>query len=411
MAGSPLLRPPVSEQDNRGSVYCDFEPQGSIAQAIRVLHIYKSWSPDRYGGVERIITTLGAGGRAYGIESRVAYLGPGQRVKLVHHHGVAGYRFPLGLEVASTGMSLAFLLAYRRLTAWADILHFHFPWPYGDLIHCLSGVGKPFLITYHLDITKQRVLNILYAPLRSSFFKRAARVIATSQNYMNSSPVLRRFTDRTRVIPLGIEDEAQGAGIPLRQAYWRHRLGGAFVLFIGVLRYYKGLHVLLDAAPSIRHHIVIAGTGPCEQALKRQAKILGLTNVSFLGEIDQLDKDALYRLSTVFVFPSHLRSEAFGLSLVEAAMYGKPLVSCEIGTGTSFVNVHERTGLVVEPGNPQALSTAVNRLLVDRRERERFGRHARKRYQEQFIAERMVADYAREYRAVLMEKLTWKPSH
>lgn len=407
MPASQTLRKTV---DSRGLPEARFELHGAVAPTIRVLHIYKSWSPNTYGGVERVITMLGAGGRAYGIESRVAYLAPGRQVKLVHHHGVAAYRFPLELEVASTGLSLAFLLAYRRLAAWADVLHFHFPWPYADLVHRLSGVTKPFLVTYHLDITRQRILRMLYTPLRSWFLGRASRVIATSHNYLMSSPVLRSLP-RTRVIPLGVEDEAQGAGIPLRQAYWRHRLAGDFVLFVGVLRYYKGLHLLLDAASSIRSHIVIAGTGPCEQALKRQAHTLGLTNVSFLGEIDQVDKDALYRLSAVFVFPSHLRSEAFGLSLVEAAMYGKPLVSCEIGTGTTFVNVDELTGLVVEPGNPHALSSAVNRLLADRRERELFGRNARKRYLDQFIAERMVADYAREYRAVLMEQDVWKASH
>lgn len=409
MTASHTLR---RTMDRQGRELADlrFEPHGAAGPPIRVLHMYKSWSPDTYGGVERVITMLGAGGRAYGIESRVAYLAPGRHVKLVHHHGVAAYRFPLQLEVASTGLSLAFLFAYRRLAAWADVLHFHFPWPYGDLVHRLSGVTKPFLVTYHLDITRQRILKLLYTPLRSWFLGRAARVIATSHKYLMSSPVLRKLA-RTRVIPLGVEDQAQGAGIPLRQAYWRHRLPGDFVLFVGVLRYYKGLHLLLDAASSIRGHIVIAGTGPCEQTLKRQALTLGLTNVSFLGEIGQVDKDALYRLSAVFVFPSHLRSEAFGLSLVEAAMYGKPLVSCEIGTGTTFVNVDELTGLVVEPGNPYALSAAVNRLLADRRERELFGRNARKRYLDQFIAERMVADYAREYRAVLMEQDAWKASH
>jgi O-antigen biosynthesis rhamnosyltransferase len=409
MPVSQTLRHAAYERDS-GSADLRGTPHDAVGPAIRVLHLYKSWSPDTYGGVERVITTLSAGGRAFGIESRVAYLAPGRQVKLVHHHGVAAYRFPLEFEVASTGLSLAFLLSYRRLAAWADVLHFHFPWPYGDLVHRLSGVTKPFLVTYHLDITRQRVLKWFYAPLRSWFFGQASRVIATSQNYLMSSPVLKRLP-RTRIIPLGIEDEAQGAGIPLRQAYWRHRLGAGFVLFVGVLRYYKGLHLLLAAASSIHSRIVIAGTGPCEQALKRQAQTLGLTNVSFLGEIDQLDKDTLYRLSAVFVFPSHLRSEAFGLSLVEAAMYGKPLVSCEIGTGTTFVNVHELTGLVVEPGHPEALSSAVNRLLNDRRERDTFGRNARNRYLDQFTAERMVADYAGEYRAVLMEQPAWKPSH
>src|SRR5688572_33303088 len=115
MPSSQTLRKTV---DSRGLPEARFEPRRAVEPTIRVLHIYKSWSPDTYGGVERVITMLGAGGRAYGIESRVAYLAPGRQVKLVPHHGVAAYRFPLELEVASTGLSLSFLLAYRRLAAW-----------------------------------------------------------------------------------------------------------------------------------------------------------------------------------------------------------------------------------------------------------------------------------------------------
>jgi rhamnosyl/mannosyltransferase len=210
------------------------------------------------------------------------------------------------------------------------------------------------------------------------------------------------------VIPLGIEDAARGTAHPARTAYWRDRFGKGFVLFVGVLRYYKGLHVLLEAATAIEARIVIVGSGPCEQDLKRQARAARLRQVSFVGAVDDLDKHALYRLSGVFVFPSHIRSEAFGLALLEAAMYGKPSVSCELGTGSSFVNRHGETGLVVPPANPHELRAAVNRLLANRQEREAFGRNARKRYLEHFTADAMVARYAQEYREIAGEHATWK---
>ena len=375
---------------------------------IRVLHIYKSWSPETFGGVEQFISTLSIGGSAHGIESRVAYLGPGGRVSAVRHQGIAAYRFPRQWEIASTGLSLPFLFAYRRLAAWADIVHFHFPWPYADLVHQMSAVSTPFLVTYHLDITRQRALEKFYAPLRAWFLRRAKRIIATSENYLRSSPVLHALRPSATVIPLGVEDVAQRTAHPARMAYWRHRLGRGFVLFVGVLRYYKGLHVLLEAASDIEARIVIAGSGPCEQALKRQARALNLRHVTFVGEVDPLDKDALYRLSSIFVFPSHVRSEAFGLALIEASMYGKPSVSCELGTGTSFINQHEETGLVVPPGNAKGLSAAVDRLLSNRQEREIFGKNARKRYLEHFTADAMIARYAQQYHEIAEEYVTWK---
>jgi rhamnosyl/mannosyltransferase len=370
--------------------------------------VYKSWSPDTFGGVEQFIATLAVGGWGHGIESRVAYLAPAKRVAAIRHKGIAAYRFPLQWEIASTGLSLPFLFGYRRLAAWADLLHFHFPWPYADLVHRVSGVSKPFLVTYHLDIVRQRALAKLYAPLRASFLRRAVKVIATSDNYAQSSSVLRAAVPKPTVIPLGIEDAARGTAHPARTAYWRHRFGKGFVLFVGVLRYYKGLNVLLEAAATIEARIVIVGSGPCEPALKRQALDAKLRRVSFVGAVDEPDKDALFRLSAVFVFPSHIRSEAFGLALLEAAMYGKPSVSCELGTGSSFVNRHEETGLVVPPGRPDELSAAVNRLLANRQEREAFGRNARKRYLQHFTADAMVARYAQEYQQIAGEHATWK---
>jgi rhamnosyl/mannosyltransferase len=74
------------------------------------------------------------------------------------------------------------------------------------------------------------------------------------------------------------------------------------------------------------------------------------------------------------------------------------MVSCEIGTGTSFVNRHGETGLVVPPRDPAALSDAVNRLLADRWERDAFGRNARQRYVDRFTADAMSAAYTTVYR-------------
>jgi glycosyltransferase involved in cell wall biosynthesis len=64
-------------------------------------------------------------------------------------------------------------------------------------------------------------------------------------------------------------------------------------------------------------------------------------------------------------FPSHLRSEAFGISLLEGAMYGKPMISSEIGTGTTYINIDQQTGLVVPPSDPQALREAMRTLWDD----------------------------------------------
>jgi rhamnosyl/mannosyltransferase len=139
--------------------------------------------------------------------------------------------------------------------------------------------------------------------------------------------------------------------------------------------------------------VVIVGAGPEEQALKEHAQRLGLTHVHFIGAVDEDDKAALLELSYAMVFPSHLRSEAFGISLLEGAMYGKPMISSEIGTGTTYINIDNETGLVVPPDDPAALGAAMRTLWENQEQAAEMGRRAEARYWELFTAETMAKNY------------------
>jgi rhamnosyl/mannosyltransferase len=178
----------------------------------------------------------------------------------------------------------------------------------------------------------------------------------------------------------------------LQQA-WRARFGAKFFLFVGVIRYYKGLHILLEAVRASDYPIVIVGAGPVERELKEQATQLGLRNVHFLGHLPDEDKVALLSLCTAVVFPSHLRSEAFGISLLEGAMFGKPMISSEIGTGTSYINIAGETGLVVPPNDPQALHQAMRELWEHPEQAAQMGARAEERYLKYFTAATMARSY------------------
>ncbi|RFQ09943.1 glycosyltransferase, partial [Pseudomonas sp. ATCC 13867] len=108
------------------------------------------------------------------------------------------------------------------------------------------------------------------------------------------------------------------------------------------------------------------------------------SHVRFVGRVSEEDKVALLQLSRAIVFPSHLRSEAFGISLLEGAMYGKPMISSEIGTGTSFINAHGLTGLVVPPSDPQAFRQAMRWCWENPEAAAEMGRQAEVRYRELF---------------------------
>ena len=107
------------------------------------------------------------------------------------------------------------------------------------------------------------------------------------------------------------------------------------------------------------------------------------------------------KAADVFVLPSHLPSEAFGLVSVEAMASGLPVIATELGTGTSEVVSDGHTGLVVPPADPHALSTALNRLLTDPELRRRLGSAGRDRARSRFSAEAYLDRTVRAYQAVL----------
>jgi rhamnosyl/mannosyltransferase len=322
---------------------------------------------------------------------------PRQRKFLASEH----FRFKQTVSIASNAMSLSLLLHFGEHLEWADVVHYHFPWPFADLLHLMWRVKKPSVVTYHSDIIRQQRLMSLYRPLMRRFLGRVNQIIATSPNYVQTSDVLREYANKTTVIPIGVDPASYPATRPETLELWRRTVGEGFFLFVGVIRYYKGLHILLDALAGTDLPVVIVGAGPIEDELRRHANQMGLTHVKFLGALPDEDKVALFELCSCVVFPSHLRSEAFGVTLVEGAMFGKPLISSEIGTGTSYINVDGETGLVVRPGDPEALRSAMLRLAGDEQLRRKMGAAARRRFEEQFTAHKMGVRYVAAYREIV----------
>ena len=371
---------------------------------MRVLHFFKTYLSESVGGIEQVMFELCESGVAHGIESQVLTLSANPVPAVIPFGQHQVHRAKLDVQIASTGFSYSVLKQFRELAAEADVVNYHFPWPFMDLVHFLSGMNKPSVVTYHSDIIRQKHLLTLYRPLMTRFLASVDRIVAASPNYLQTSDVLKQFPQKTRVIPYGLNKSAYPKSDPERMARWRERLGERFFLFVGVMRYYKGLHILIEALKDVDYPVVIVGAGPLESELQAQAAALGLRNIKFVGRLDDADKAAVLELSYAMVFPSHLRSEAFGISLLEGAMYGKPMISSEIGTGTSFINNHGETGLVVPPSNPQAFRQAMRTLWDNPVQAATMGIKAEARYRQLFTAEEMGRQWARLYEELLAEK-------
>lgn len=373
-------------------------------QPIRVLHIYRTYFPETQGGGQEAIRQLCLATQALGVENTI--------FALAHHPDPAYMALPEGqlvrarswLEVASCDIGgWTALKRCREAAATCDIIQIHYPWPFADLLlPFIRQRNQPVVVTYVSDIVRQASLGRLYTPLRNYLLRTATRIVASSPNYINSSDVLQKYRSKLVCIPhcLG---ETQPALIP-RVKHYETRFGVNFFLFVGVLRYYKGLDFLLAAAHRVKMPILIVGDGPEGARLRQVVLEEGLHHVHFLGALSDEDKNALVSLCRGVVFPSHLRSEAFGMTLLEGARAGKPLICCDIETGTTWINRDNETGLVVPPQNPSALAAAMNKLASDEALCTRLGQGALARWQQCFTPGVAGAAYLQLYREMLAEQ-------
>jgi len=282
-------------------------------------------------------------------------------------------------KVFSAPLSLQYIPKFRELVRSADIIHLHSPYPLGELALHLTRVKVPIVVTYIFDVVRQRILAPVYNPLLHAVLRRTNRIVACNPNTPDSSPILRPYRDRISVIPYGIRpekfvlsDSEQDAVRSLRKSFSR-----PLVLFVGRLVYYKGAEYLIRAAADVDADYVIVGSGPLKAKLVGLAGELGIASrARFLDHLPRSEMLAYFHACDLFVLPSVAKSEAFGLVLLEAMACGKPMVTTELGTGTSWINQHGETGFVVPPRDPNALAEAIRRLVSDEPLRRKMGQAA-----------------------------------
>ncbi|MBC7190664.1 glycosyltransferase [Candidatus Aerophobetes bacterium] len=288
----------------------------------------------------------------------------------------------------------------------ADILHFHLPFPLSVMSYFFAKPEGKIVISWHSDIVRQKISKFFYHPFLVRFLKKADVIIATSPNMVESSPYLKRFRGKCRIIPLGIDverfklkEDEEGRVKEIRE---RYTSGKGIILFVGRLIYYKGVEYLIRAMRDIDASCLIIGEGKLKKKLEKMVDELGLSSkVHFLGSISDDKLPSYYHACDVFCLPSVARSEAFGIVQLEAMVCGKPIVSTNLPTGVPFVNQDKKTGIVVPPKNPQALAEAINTLLENPALRKKYGGCAKERVEKEFTKKVMVKRLLEVYREVV----------
>lgn len=363
---------------------------------MRVVHVGKFYPPEYAGGLESVVVTL---------NDELVRRGVDVTAVVAAVRGAGGTDTWRGVRVVRTAtlgtvLSQPLTPSYpQRVRAEpGDLLHLHHPNPLADW--AALGDRRPFVVTHHSDIVRQRLLRPAYAPLVSRTLARARAVAVGSEQLLASSSDLAAVRARVRVIPFGIDATRYEAtdAVRRRSADLRASAGGKpIVLAVGRLVGYKGFDVLARAARGLDAVVVIAGTGPEGERLRSLAG----PEVRFAGWVSDEDLVAWYHACDVFCLPSLTRAEAFGIVLLEAMACGRPLVTTALPTGVSAVNRDGRTGLVVPPGDAPALREALQALLADAERRRAMGEEARAVQAREYGAALMGERYVRLYEEAL----------
>lgn len=340
-----------------------------MVERIRLLQLGKHFFPDT-GGIETVTQSISEMLPAHGIEADVLCTA----TRADYPPFEPPYRVircaPTIRFGRNKNVSLDYMRKIRALRDDYDVALIHMPNPVAVLA-ARAWWTKPIIQLWHADIP-QRAIRTLSAPLDHALLRRTAAVIGPTPVHLETSYrasallprgiVIGYPFDRTRLpTPTGKSEVAA----KVRALAGKRKVA----LSIGRLVPYKGFDVLIEAAKAFDGKLVsvIVGGGPLLDELQAKIEAAGVQDrVMLTGPIDDAALADLLDIAHMGCMPSVTAAEMYGVAQVEAMAFGKPVVSTRLErSGVSYVNKHDVTGLVVEPGDAGALAGALTRLVDD----------------------------------------------
>ena len=359
---------------------------------IRVLQVNKLYYPE-VGGIERVVQYL-AEGLKEETDMRVSGLsaqrvgGPGMWINgvPVTRCGSFGTLFSLPISMSFLWRLTADGTRGRYSAVSCAVSSGRFRGAFGG-----SHRGKMALY-WHSDVVKQKRLMHLYRPIMEMFLRRADVIIVSAKGNIEGSSYLGPYHQKCVVIPYAVSSSIQEKGkIYLKSAKPNQGRKLSF-LFIGRLVYYKGVDVLLKAFEKIKEgELTIIGAGELEENLKAFVMERGMEKrVHFQGRVADEEIYRQIEKCDVFVLPSVVKSEAFGLVQQEAMAFGKPVINTWLESGVPEVSLDGLTGLTVKAGDAEALAKAMEWMMDHPQERIQMGKAARERVENEYTMDVML---------------------
>ncbi|WP_158043458.1 glycosyltransferase [Skermanella pratensis] len=367
---------------HRGDVRDGAGDPPSATTLLKVAHAFKVFIPEVNGGIPEVMRLLAAGlsGRCRSevLVSRVKGPGGSELVEGIEVHRTSALR-----SVWSMPISLAYPVDLWSTARRVDVVDYHAPFPLVDLAVSLWFPQRTALVVHwHSEIVAQRRILPVVGPFIRRALRRADRIIVSAPVMIEQSPFLKSVSAKCVVVPYGIDVDRW---TKLSDAQ-RHRiqeiraLHPRLIVATGRLVPYKGFAVLIDAMRRVKGDLVIVGTGPLEEPLRRQIAASGLQDrVTLVGYLERQDLQSLLHACRVFTLPSVEKSETFGIAQAEAMACGRPIVNTNLPTAVPWVARDGIEALTVPPGSPARLAEALNHLLDHEEMAAAMGRRGRER--------------------------------
>ena len=326
----------------------------------KILQVFKTASPISFGGVEDVINNVASTTNKYFEHTVLCTNKDKSFVSIEKNYKLVSFKY--SLSFSNNPISLEFHKFLLHNSKNYDIIHFHFPYPMMDFHYY---VNVPYIVTYHADLLRSRLITTPYRLLAKPFLSRAARVVYTSNKYLHYSK-FSKYGTKLSVIPLTASVLSESF---LNQNFPKKN----YFIFIGAFRKYKDLLTLLNAAISSDVELIILGEGSNSNALRRFVKERKSSKIKFLGQVSDEYKFKLLSEARALVLPSNNESEAFGVVLLEAATLGKPIITANLQSGVTEVNEDGLNGIIFEKSNPISLKKALLKLATDDKLCDRLG--------------------------------------
>jgi len=342
------------------------EPVNNTKKTTVVLHVYKVLLAFE-GGIPAIIRQI-TGVKHPAIQSRIlvastldTYSQQEKNLKQVKLYKTFSFGNVFSMPIAPL-FPLWFWIYARK----SDIVDYHYPFPLVDLALFIYFPKKTQLVVHwHADITKQKKLLKLVAPLIRNTLQRADKILVSSPVLIEQSPFLALVKQKCQVIPFGIAPHWFDA--PDQTLLHRVKTEYPdFILSVGRLVNYKGFDILIEAMQFIDIPVIIVGEGIELERLRNLAQQYAVSDkVIFTGKISAPRLKCYYHACRLFAFPSISEAEAFGIVQLEAMVCKKPIVNTALNSAVPWVARDGKEALTVPINDAIALQQAINHLLND----------------------------------------------